>query len=121
MIVFIFTLIKFVFEYLCCKEFFFFSFCFSYYYTSRSSSIFPQSDSILNNKIVYSIKNQSESINNFGNDLLKEFLKGKGNVFFSPLSIYQALMMVGNGALGQTKNEFNKVLRLEDFAENETV
>src|SRR5262245_65712698 len=50
--------------------------------------------------------------NQFGIELYGHVRDAKGNLFFSPLSIYSALAMMHAGAGGQTANEIAAVLHL---------
>lgn len=57
-----------------------------------------------------------KSSNTFGANIFKEVLEAENeesNVLLSPLSIFQALSMVRNGAGGLTKDEINSVLAFD--------
>ncbi len=49
---------------------------------------------------------------NFALELVKKVASGEGNTLVSPLSVYFALAMTANGALGDTKAEMENVLGL---------
>jgi len=52
------------------------------------------------------------SLNSFSFDLYKQLKFDKENLFFSPLSIDIALLMVREGARSETKSDFEKVLHI---------
>lgn len=54
-------------------------------------------------------KTSVKSVQKFGYDLMEQYLEEK-NPVMSPVSAYVMLSMVGNGAKGTTKKEFEKVL-----------
>lgn len=54
-------------------------------------------------------KESVQSVQKFGYDLMEQYLTEK-NPVMSPVSAYVMLSMVGNGAKGTTKKEFEKVL-----------
>lgn len=54
-------------------------------------------------------KAAAQSVQKFGYDLMEQYLTEK-NPVMSPVSAYVMLSMVGNGAKGTTKKEFEKVL-----------
>jgi serine protease inhibitor len=57
------------------------------------------------------------SNNSFSFDVFKEIIKNDPvdeNIFISPLSMYYALAMAGNGASDHTYNEFSEVLGWEN-------
>lgn len=64
--------------------------------------------------------NISESESEFAAELFKaEFSKSNGeNTFISPLSVYTALGMLNNGAVGDTKSEIESVLREDSVSIN---
>ena len=64
---------------------------------------------------------QSVCVNSFGSSLFDTLMKDEGNLFFSPLSIHEALMMTANGASKETEAIFRNVLRLHDLPENQSV
>lgn len=49
-------------------------------------------------------------VSDFGYKLFKENIAGQTNPVMSPVSAYIALAMAGNGAAGQTKEEFEEVM-----------
>ena len=51
--------------------------------------------------------------NGFAFDLYAQLAKGKGNIFYSPLSVSVAMGMAYEGAKGETAAEIGKVLRLD--------
>jgi serpin B len=53
------------------------------------------------------------SLNNFSFDIYRQIKSDKENLFFSPLSIDLALLMAYEGAMSETKSEFEKVLYLD--------
>jgi serpin B len=63
------------------------------------------------------------SLNEFALDLYREISHAEQgeNVFFSPYSIYSALMMAAEGARGAAALEMGNVLRFPDMAKNESV
>ena len=64
---------------------------------------------------------QSVCVNSFGSSLFDTLMKDEGNLFFSPLSIHEALMMTANGASKETEAIFRNVLRLHDLPANQSV
>ncbi len=55
--------------------------------------------------------------NSFAFDLLKQIAQTQPgtNIFISPFSVSTALQMVGNGAVGETRAEMQRVLKTSDF------
>jgi serpin B len=53
------------------------------------------------------------SLNSFSFDIYRQIKSDKENLFFSPLSIDLALLMAYEGAMSETKSEFEKVLHLD--------
>ena len=54
--------------------------------------------------------------NDFAIDLHRQISGGDGNVFFSPVSVYAVLSMVGEGAKGETANQIQGALGFEPDA-----
>ena len=61
-----------------------------------------------------------QSVQKFGYDLMEQYLTEK-NPVMSPVSAYVMLSMVGNGAKGTTKKEFEKVLGSDMLSVSETL
>ncbi len=59
----------------------------------------------------------AESANAFGFDLYHDISQGKGNVFFSPYSVFTALAMTCEGAKGTTARQMEDVLHLPEDRE----
>lgn len=57
----------------------------------------------------------SKSIANTGFDLFTIMAERDSNVLISPLSIHNAISMISNGSVGPTKNEFMRILHVEDY------
>jgi serpin B len=55
----------------------------------------------------------ADSANQFTTDLYAQMAKGEGNVFSSPLIVYDLLMLAGAGAHGQTAAEMSTVLHAD--------
>lgn len=51
--------------------------------------------------------------NNFAIDLYRQISDGDDNVFFSPVSVYVTLSMIGEGAKGETANQIQDALGFE--------
>ncbi|HLQ71118.1 MAG TPA: serpin family protein [Bacillota bacterium] len=69
-------------------------------------------------------KNDYEKIthsnNTLGFDMLQHVEPNESdNLFISPTSLYMAMLMIYNGADGETKNEIETVLNLEDISRDE--
>lgn len=58
--------------------------------------------------------NVAQSNNNFAVDIYRRLILESGNVFFSPYSIYNALLMTAEGARGETATEMGNVLRFPE-------
>jgi serpin B len=56
------------------------------------------------------------SLNKYSFDLYKEIKTDSENLFLSPLSTYAALLIAYEGAGSSTRNEFKKVLHIDDDA-----
>ena len=56
----------------------------------------------------------ADGLNSFSLDLYQALKGGEKNVFFSPLSLYVALLLLYEGARAETQQEFKQVLRLKE-------
>ncbi|MGD0462890.1 MAG: serpin family protein [Tepidisphaeraceae bacterium] len=61
----------------------------------------------------------AEDVNRFAADLYGRLSAPHGNLLYSPLSVYSALMMTAAGARGQTAREMSAVLRVADASSPE--
>ena len=70
---------------------------------------------ILNSETNAQTNDYSSSLNNFSFDLYHETKVEKENLFLSPISTYYTLLMAYEGSKKKTKQEFEKVLYLNNY------
>ncbi|KAK2963642.1 putative Serine protease inhibitor 42Dd [Blattamonas nauphoetae] len=68
-----------------------------------------------------SLREQSASVGKFGQKLITLLGASGKNVFISPLSIHECLLMVGNGAMGSTLHSMKETLCLPNASSDEPI
>ncbi|KAK2952621.1 putative serpin family protein [Blattamonas nauphoetae] len=80
--------------------------------------VFPAFDKT---KFDSSLQEQSTSVGQFGQKLTTLLGSSGKNVFISPLSIHECLLMAGNGAMGSTLHSMKETLCLPNASSDEPV
>ncbi|KAK2961052.1 putative Serine protease inhibitor 42Dd [Blattamonas nauphoetae] len=80
--------------------------------------VFPAFDKY---KFDSSLQDQSTSVGKFGQKLTTLLGSSGKNVFISPLSIHECLLMAGNGAMGSTLHSMKETLCLPNASSDEPI